>query len=327
MTDSKNRDGADEAAQRGILEREGRFWDIQEERIDSLYARPHDWRFVPDLAEKLIEPKVRTLRRIIDSHRSEIGSLLDIGCGNGWFCHATSKRGIRSVGVDLSEKKIETARRMAREQGVADLCHFEACDVTAWRPGQRFDLLTSHGSLHHFPEFERVVPELVERFLRPGGYLLFAEPHHEGMPPRLRDFIVSTAKDPVLGKLFDVEFYLEASGQSAIDVAPPAPAPGEVNIRSESPAGVEFFGTHVDIQAFFRERYEVLEEHFFQYASGHLTNAFYVFMKPALLRGLWRALLPAAIAYDTRVLKKPRYQQHAEEGLWFLRRKGDAAKS
>ena len=87
-----------------LLEAEGRFWDLQEERIESLYARPHDWRFVPALAERIIAPRIAALERIIGADRARFGSLLDIGCGNGWFCHAAAKRGIKSIGVDLSEK-------------------------------------------------------------------------------------------------------------------------------------------------------------------------------------------------------------------------------
>src|SRR5206468_3389055 len=112
------------AERRDLLQEEERFWDLQEERIASLYARPHDWRFVPALAARIVAPRERALERIIGANRERIGSLLDIGCGNGWFCHAAAKRGIRSVGVDLSEKKIESARAHARHAGLEELCAF-----------------------------------------------------------------------------------------------------------------------------------------------------------------------------------------------------------
>ena len=149
--------GAEPPDQDKLLKKEGDFWDLQEEKIESLYERPHDWRFVPHLADIIIGPRVKTLLRILDAHK-DIKSLVDIGCGNGWFCHATAKRGIKSIGVDLSEKKIETAKRMAKEQGVDHLCEFYAVDVMKWQPKEPVDLLTSHGSLHHFPGFH-VVPD------------------------------------------------------------------------------------------------------------------------------------------------------------------------
>jgi hypothetical protein len=67
-----------------LLAKEAKFWDLQEDKIEALYARPHDWRFVPHLAEIIIRPRVKTFLRLLDTHKSEIKSLIDIGCGNGW---------------------------------------------------------------------------------------------------------------------------------------------------------------------------------------------------------------------------------------------------
>ncbi len=52
---------------------------------------------MPHLADRIIAPRVEKLLRILDRQRAEVTTLLDIGCGNGWFCHATAKRGILSV--------------------------------------------------------------------------------------------------------------------------------------------------------------------------------------------------------------------------------------
>ena len=302
------------AERQRLLRAEGSFWDLQEEGIDALYARPHDWRFVPHLAERIIAPRVKTIERLVGAHRSQIKSLLDVGCGNGWFCHGAAKRGIRSIGVDLSEKKIETAKRLAQEQGVAELCEFHACDVLAWEPKERVDLLTSHGSLHHFPEFERALTHMLERFLRPGGLMLFIEPNHEGPSPALRDRLVRYSQTAWGKRLFDVDFFLEVSGQP--DLTTPAPArPGsEPNIRDESPAGKEFFGEHIDLDHFFSTRFEVLEKQFFHYFSGHATNAFYVFMKSRVVRALWRASLPALFESEDYLVRRRTIDEETRGG-------------
>lgn len=302
-----------------LLAKEARFWDLQEEKIAGLYARPHDWRFVPKLAEIIIRPRVKTLLRLLDAHRSDIRSLVDIGCGNGWLCHATAKRGLRSIGIDLSPKKIETAQRLAKEQGVAHLCEFVAGDVMTWQPREKVDLLTSHGSLHHFPEFEKALDHIVQHHLRPGGYMLFVEPNHEGMAPEVAQFLLRCAKNRWLKRFFDLDFYLEVTGQPSLEA--PAPAGDEMNVRHESPAGKEFFGEHIHLDDFFRARFDVIERHFYHYFSSHATNAFYVFMKPRLLRLLWRLLLPWVVRRDTRLLREAKYQQYAEDGLWFMRPK------
>ncbi|HET7845599.1 MAG TPA: class I SAM-dependent methyltransferase, partial [Xanthomonadales bacterium] len=301
-----------------LLAKEARFWDLQEEKIDSLYARPHDWRFVPKLAEVIIRPRIKTFLRLLETHRQDIGSLVDIGCGNGWLCHATAKRGIRSIGIDLSPKKIATAQRMAHEQGVAHLCEFVAGDVMTWRPAQKVDLLTSHGSLHHFPAFADALDHMVEHHLRPRGYMLFIEPNHEGMAPEVAQFLLRCAKNPLLRRCFDIDFYLEVTGKKSVD-APDPTGGDEMNVRHESPAGKEFFGEHIHLDDFFREHFDVIERHFYHYFSSHATNAFYVFMKSRLLRLLWRLALPLIVRRDTRLLRDPKYQQYAEDGLWFMR--------
>lgn len=306
--------------QKQLLEKEARFWDLQEDRIGSLYARPHDWRFVPKIADVIIRPRVKTLLRIIDGHKDRIRTLVDIGCGNGWFCHAMAKRGIRSIGIDLSPKKIVTAQRMAQEQGIADRCEFVAGDVMEWQPAEKVDLLTSHGSLHHFPAFEKALDHMVQHHLKPDGFLLFVEPNHEGMAPEVAQFLLKCANNRFLKNRFDVPFYLEVTGRKTLDGPEPASTPeNEMNVRHESPAGKEFFGEHIDLDRFFDEHFEVIEREFYHYFASHATNAFYVFMKSKVLRGLWRLCLPLIVRRDTRLLRDPKYQQYAEDGLWFMR--------
>lgn len=312
---------ADQDAQKQLLEKEARFWDLQEEKIGSLYARPHDWRFVPKLADIIIKPRVKTLLRLLDTHRDRIASLLDVGCGNGWLCHATAKRGIRSIGIDLSPKKIATAQRMAQEQGVAHLCEFVAGDVLQWRPREKADLLTSHGSLHHFPDFANALDHMVREHLKPDGLMLFVEPNHEGAAPEVGEFLLKVAQHRWLRRFFDVAFYLEVTGQPSLREPPPAAAAAanEMNVRHESPAGKEFFGEHIDLDEYFRTHFDVIERHFYHYFSSHATNAFYVFMKSKLIRGLWRLALPWVVRRDTRLLREAKYQKYAEDGLWFMR--------
>jgi 2-polyprenyl-3-methyl-5-hydroxy-6-metoxy-1,4-benzoquinol methylase len=312
-----------DAQQQQLLHKEAQFWDRQEDEIARLYARPHDWRFVPKLADIIIRPRVQTLLRLLNTHKGRIKSLIDVGCGNGWLCHATAKRGIRSIGIDLSPKKIATAQRMAEEQGIAHLCEFVAGDVMQWQPREKVDLLTSHGSLHHFPAFEQALDHMLATHLKPDGFMLFVEPNHEGTAPEVEKYLLGWATHPRWRKLFDLEFYLEVTGQPALGVPPPAEVvkANEMNVRHESPAGKEFFGEHIDLDAYFTKRFDVIERHFYHYFSSHATNAFHVFMKSKLVRALWRVLLPWVVRRDTRLLRDPKYQKYAEDALWFMRRK------
>lgn len=304
-----------------LLHQEASFWDQQEVGIEALYARPHDWRFVPEIAERLIRPRVKLIGRLVHRHRSEISRLIDVGCGNGWFCHGAAKRGIYSIGVDVSSKKIEAARRLAAEQGVADLCEFHAVDALALELERPVDLLASHGSLHHFTDLERALETMVARFLRPAGLLMCVEPHFEGMSPGTREFLLGWANSRWFGRSFDREHYLEAMRKETLEGPKRPPPEGQLDIRSESPADLQFVGEHVSIGELLKRRHTLLHEQYFHYLSGHWTNAFYVFNKPGLLRSVYRAALPAVVALDTALCRRPGFQRYAEEGFWFVRRR------
>lgn len=301
-----------------LLDREAEFWDRQEESIDALYERPHDWRFIPPIAEKVIGPRIDFVKELITRHRDSIDSVLDIGCGNGWFCHAAAEAGIRAIGVDLSPKKVETARSEAKRRGLTDLCTFESGDIMEVELPEKVSLLTAHGSLHHFPELDLLLPEMVDRFLKPDGFMLFSEPHHEGMSPGLQKFIMGLARRWPFKNLFDLEFYNEVTGGAA---EAEASSGDDYNLRGESPAGLEFFGEEPDMGKILSSKYKLTEERYFNYISGHLTNAFYVYMLSKPIRGIYRLLLPLVVMTDTLACRAKRYSRFAEEGVWFLENK------
>lgn len=298
------------------LKKEAEFWDRQEQVIQQLYDRPHDWRFVPALANRIIHSRERWMRRLIMERRQEISRVLDIGCGSGWFVHACAELGIEAIGVDVSEKKIETARKQAVERGVSNRCTFEVGDIVDFRiedHGGKVDLLFAQSSLHHLPGLEEKLPLLVDKLLRPDGFMLFCEPHHEGMAPGLQRFIWRLAGSKVCGRLFDHEFFAEVTKASE---------DSGYNLRAESPAGLEFFGEEPDMAKIVRELggCQLLEERFFHAFAGHLTNAFYIFMKSRTVKVLYRMAFPLIVGLDGLLCRFQRFQRVAEEGAWFLKR-------
>ncbi len=292
-----------------LLRREAAFWDRQEEAIASIYGRPHDWRFVPELAERIMRPKYRFIERALARVIRDGTTHVEIGCGNGWFCHALARRGVRSWGIDISPKKIDVANEQAEALGVADRCTFIAGDALDFEPPAPVDLITSLGSLHHFPALATVFPRLVDGLLRPDGAMLFSEPNHEGMPRWLEGPAFRLARSKRFGRYFDHELYAEMT----------RPPEGESdNVRQESPAGEEFFGEEQDLDAIF-SRYEVVHRRKFHYFVGHSTNVGHVFMKPRWIRTLTRWTLPAAVLLDDLACRIPPIGRRAEEGVWVLR--------
>jgi SAM-dependent methyltransferase len=93
--------------------------------------------------------------------------VLDVGCGMGRFADVVSRWGGRVVGVDLSQAVEAAQANLGERENVrflqADLFHLP------FRP-ETFDIVYSLGVLHHTPNCENALRQLVS-FLRPGGRL------------------------------------------------------------------------------------------------------------------------------------------------------------
>ncbi|HEX8139406.1 MAG TPA: class I SAM-dependent methyltransferase [Pyrinomonadaceae bacterium] len=93
--------------------------------------------------------------------------VLEIGCGLGTDGAQFARAGALYTGVDLTEAAVELARKrfelfgLPGEFRTADAENLDFAD-------ESFDLVYSHGVLHHTPDTERAVRE-VHRVLKPGG--------------------------------------------------------------------------------------------------------------------------------------------------------------
>jgi SAM-dependent methyltransferase len=100
--------------------------------------------------------------------------VLELGCGAAQWSIALAKLGARPVGLDLSDRQLEHARRLMAEAGLDfPLIHGSAERVPL--PDASFDIVfCDHGAMT-FADPYRTVPEAA-RLLRSGG--LFAFNHH-----------------------------------------------------------------------------------------------------------------------------------------------------
>jgi SAM-dependent methyltransferase len=93
--------------------------------------------------------------------------VLEIGCGIGTDGAQFAKAGAQYTGVDLTDAAIDLARKRFEIDGlrgdfrVADAENLDFAD-------ESFDLVYSHGVLHHTPDTARAVRE-IHRVLKPGG--------------------------------------------------------------------------------------------------------------------------------------------------------------
>ena len=100
--------------------------------------------------------------------------ILELGCGAGQWSIALARAGARPVGLDLSIRQLEHARRLMAEAGV-DFPLLNASAEAVPLAERSFDIVfCDHGAMT-FADPYRTVPEAA-RLLRPGG--LFAFNHH-----------------------------------------------------------------------------------------------------------------------------------------------------
>ena len=97
--------------------------------------------------------------------------VIELGCGTGYVSAWLARLGARPVGIDNSEKQLETARRLQREHGIDfPLIHGNAEHVPY--PDASFDMAISEYGAAIWCDPYAWIPE-AGRLLRPGGRLVF----------------------------------------------------------------------------------------------------------------------------------------------------------
>lgn len=135
--------------------------------------------------------------------------IVDLGCGFGWFARWARAHGASSViGIDLSEKMLERARRDTNDPGISyqrqDLEHLVL-------PNASFDLAYSSLTLHYIVDLDGMLAT-VHRCLRPGGKFVATVEHPILLSPSHPDFIDA----PHGGKVWPLDRYL-IEGERLVD--------------------------------------------------------------------------------------------------------------
>ncbi|HKA05333.1 MAG TPA: class I SAM-dependent methyltransferase [Acidimicrobiales bacterium] len=111
--------------------------------------------------------------------------LLDVGCGwGGMVLHAAARHGVRAVGVTISERQADLARKRVADAGLTDLVEIRLQDYRDVEDGP-YDAVSSIGMFEHvgFKQLHAYFGRLFQ-LLRPEGRLLN---HAIGRPATARD--------------------------------------------------------------------------------------------------------------------------------------------
>jgi 2-polyprenyl-3-methyl-5-hydroxy-6-metoxy-1,4-benzoquinol methylase len=91
--------------------------------------------------------------------------VLEIGCGIGVETINFARAGARVTSVDMSSTSVELAQKFAEHEGLLDKINFyngDAENLSSFLPPQRFDLIFSHGVIHHTIDQKRVIREIAK---------------------------------------------------------------------------------------------------------------------------------------------------------------------
>jgi SAM-dependent methyltransferase len=117
---------------------------------------------------RLESSRIRLFRGI-----KKTGTVLDIGCGYGYFLAACRERGYDIHGVDVSGYAVQHATEVA---GIpVTIGELNEVDL----PNESYDVITMWHALEHMPDPKQAI-SLTKRWLQKDGLLIVDVPNHAG---------------------------------------------------------------------------------------------------------------------------------------------------
>lgn len=148
-----------------MLERKEEYWSRFADTFDE------DQKYI--VGEAIQQAVIRRL-----SEERDLGEVVELGCGRGYFTKAIARNAKQVLATDLSDEMVEAARTQLKEfQNIA--VQKADCEDTAF-PSERFDTVVMVNVVHFIENPDRCLQESY-RILKAGGVLLLADYTGYGM--------------------------------------------------------------------------------------------------------------------------------------------------
>lgn len=165
--------------------------------------------------------KTNQIKEYPDVHRvlntEEKLSILDVGCGAGWFSNSClNYYGHSITGLDFNPVALRQARAVSRYIDDPTRADFVQGDVFEYEPPKSFDLVNSIGALHHTADCELAVKRL-SSWLEIGGYIHLGLYHLPSRRAFLKYFQDLKARNVSIEELYDRFNQLEFDVQDSVN--------------------------------------------------------------------------------------------------------------
>jgi ubiquinone/menaquinone biosynthesis C-methylase UbiE len=135
-------------------------------------------------------------QRILAPYVQQGMTVMDVGCGMGYFSIAMAKMvgdNGRVIAVDLQPKMLAVTKKRSKPAGVADRITTHLCQPDELRVNEAFDFILTFWMIHEVPNKKGFFNQL-NSSLAPNGKLLIAEPKMHVTAARFQE-ILDTAQN------------------------------------------------------------------------------------------------------------------------------------
>jgi SAM-dependent methyltransferase len=157
---------------------------IERDTIAPLFGIMLEKNFAP-FFENTILPSLE----IFENINKRKGTVLDLGCGNGWYLRKILNHypSIRGIGIDGFSENIKQAQIQSKKENISDRISFIEGDIFSYEPEHPVSALAMNRALHHVWDRRELVFQNISRFLETGGHAVIWEPRWPDDRKDLRD--------------------------------------------------------------------------------------------------------------------------------------------
>lgn len=123
----------------------------------------------------------RRLEVLIDSFLGDFDltgkSILDVGCGLGFFSERLMQRGAEVTACDLGEQLVRATTERAKCEG----CVADALQLVDTFAAERFDIVLSSECIEHTPSPSTALEQMA-KVIKPGGFIVVSTPNFVWWP-------------------------------------------------------------------------------------------------------------------------------------------------